>query len=234
VAEEPKPIRVEPAPAPEKPKAPKPKPQPKPAPEETKEPVNLLTQAPAPQPVKVTRTLQAGTTLPLTLSNGVNSGTSQLGDPVEAVLAADVVDAEGHVVLPAGTRVVGTVTNVVPAKKMEKKSHLAFHFDEAVLPDGSRMPVSAGRALEGKGWTKKDAGIIGGSAAGGALLGQVVGHDTGSTVAGAVLGGAIATGARASKKGEDVGIEAGTALDLPLEVDASVTREEMPPASPLR
>lgn len=215
-----------------KPKPPKPKPQPKPEPEpEPEQPVNILAPAPAPQPVTVTRTVAAGTNLPLTLSNGVSSETSQVGDPVEAVLSSDVVDAEGRVILPAGTRVVGKVTAVTPAKKMEKKSHLAFHFSEAQLPDGSVVEVHAGRALEGKGWTKKDGAIIGGSAAGGALLGQVLGKDTESTVAGAVIGGAIGAGARAAKKGEDVGVEAGTTLDLPLETDVIVQRQELPPTT---
>ena len=71
---------------------------------------------------------------------------------------------------------------------------------------------------------------MGGSAAGGALLGQILGHDTKSTAAGAAIGGAIAAGVLASKKGEDVEVPAGTLLEIPLDTDASVQTTMIDPS----
>jgi len=212
------------------PPPPKPRPQPaKPAPPREEPSTNLLSKPDPrtepempPAPRFVTRTAQAGTSMPLRLQTAMDSGTSRVGEAIDATLMSDVIDRDGNVVLPAGTRLTGRITDVQPAKKAKKKSKLAFTFDTAELPDGRTTSLSAGRALEGEGWRKKDGAIIGGSAAGGDVLGQVLGGDTGSTAAGAVLGGAIATGVLASKRGEDVVVPAGTELELVLDVPASV------------
>ena len=91
--------------------------------------------------------------------------------------------------------------------------------------------MSIGERTEGKGWTKKQGATIGGAAAGGALLGQILGHDTKSTAAGAIVGGAIASGVVMSKKGEDVAIPASQDITLPLEQTVRVERLER--ASPV-
>jgi outer membrane biosynthesis protein TonB len=219
--EEPKPRPIERAPRPR----PVPVPVPEPEPEPEEPPTNLLSKPkPAPEPTSVTRVAASGSALPMRLETALNSGTAQLGEPVRATLLADVLDADGDVVFPAGTWLSGTVTQVEPAKRAKKKSKLAFHFDRAELPDGTTASLSAGQALEGEGWRKRDGAIIGGSAAGGAVLGQVLGGDTEATVGGAVLGGAIASGVLASRKGEDVDVPAGTELELRLDTEARVER----------
>jgi hypothetical protein len=84
--------------------------------------------------------------------------------------------------------------------------------------------IAAGRRLEGPGWDKRDGQIIGGAAAGGAVLGQVLGGDSEATAAGAVIGGAIASGVLMSKKGEPTVVEAGTAIELILQDEIVVDR----------
>jgi len=64
---------------------------------------------------------------------------------------------------------------------------------------------------------KKTAGIIGGSAAGGALLGKVLGGSTKNAAVGSVLGGAIGTGIAAGTRGEDVELPAGSPLTIKLD-----------------
>jgi hypothetical protein len=228
----PPPARVEPPqptpieqPAPRPPRR-KPQPPPPPAPEP---PTNLFEKpqpapAPPPAPRVAVRTAPSGTPLTLRLESSLDSGASQVGDTVRAQLVRDVVDVEGRVVLPAGTWVTGRVTEAEAARKVHKKSRLAFHFDRAEMPDGTQVAVSAGQRLDGEGWRKKDGAIIGGSAAGGAVLGQVLGGDSEATAAGAILGGAIASGVLASKKGEDVVVPAGTEIELPLDTEVRVER----------
>jgi hypothetical protein len=181
------------------------------------------TTHPAPEP-KRAYTAPAGTSATVHLDTALDSATAQVGQEVSATLAADLTDSAGDVVLPAGTHLTGSVTEAVPAKKVDKKSALAFQLNTAHLHDGTRVPISMGTRLEGKGWTKKDGAIIGGSAAGGALLGQILGGDTKSTAAGAVLGGAIGSGVSMSKKGEDVSLPASTEMSLHLEGPVTVER----------
>lgn len=179
-----------------------------------------------PEPVKVTYSAPAGTQATFRFNQEISSETALVGDRVVAILAADVTDGQGHVVLPAGTKLSGTVTEAVSARKVKKKSSLAFALTSAELPDGSIVPVNIGERTEGKGWTKKQGAIIGGSAAGGALLGQILGGDTKSTAAGAVVGGAVASGVIMSKKGEEVAIPSGQDITLPLEQAVRVERIE--------
>jgi len=127
-------------------------------------------------------------------------------------------------VLPRGTRLEGQVTEVTSAKKVKKKSSLAWQFTKATLPDGSTATISAGQHLEGKGYTKKDGAIIGGSAAGGALLGQILGGDSKSTAGGAIVGGAIGSAVSMSRKGEEVEVAPGSAISLTLDTPVTVER----------
>ena len=219
------PERVVSPPAEPKPEPPAPKPRaPEPKPAPTPEPTNRF-EAPEPGPVPEpepeprfeSRRAAAGSGFEILTSAEMSSQTASVGDPVEASLDRDLLDADGRVVLPAGTVLTGRVTDVQAAKKVKKKSRLAFHLDTATLPDGRTVEIAAGRVLEGEGWKKKDGAIIGGSAAGGAVLGQVLGGDSEATAAGAVIGGAIASGVLMSKKGEPTIVPAGSVILLELE-----------------
>ena len=181
-------------------------------------------RASAPAPRKVAYTAAPGAAMEVRLDTALDSATATVGQAVSATLDADLTDGGGHVVLPRGTKLTGTVTEAVSARKVKKKSSLAYQLTKATLPDGSTVAVSAGQRLEGKGYTKKDGAIIGGSAAGGAVLGQILGGDSKSTAEGAILGGAIGAGVAMSKKGEDVQVDAGTIVSLPLESPVTVER----------
>lgn len=232
--EVPPPTPVSPAPARTLPPPPPPRAEPEPV-REPRRP------APAPEPERVSRlepppeaepepappvvlTVAAGSALEARLDRQLDAGTAQVGEGVTATLEADLEDAEGRVVLPAGTSLAGRVVEAVSARRVRRKSVLAFRLESATLADGSVVPVSAGLRIEGEGWTRRDGAVIGGSAAGGAILGQVLGGDSEATTAGAVLGGAIATGVIMRRRGEDVTIPAGTFLSLDLELPVRIER----------
>lgn len=177
-----------------------------------------------PEATFATRTLLAGSVLSARLDTTLDSGSNAEGDTVQATLTSDARDSSGNIALPVGTKLLGRATEVVSARKVKKMSSLAFRFDRAVLPDGTTTDISTGESHDGRGWTKKQGAIIGGSAAGGALVGQVVGHDTKSTVVGAVVGGAIAAGVVMSHVGEDIVLSAGTPVELTLDSDVTVKR----------
>lgn len=169
-------------------------------------------------------TIASGTGVTARLDTTLDSSAANVGDDVRAIVVADVFDVNGKVALPAGTVLSGKVTDVQPARKVHKMASLAFRFDRATLQDGSVADISASEGISGKGWTKKQGAIIGGSAAGGALVGQLLGHDTKATIGGAVVGGAIATGIIMSNKGDDVVLSSGSMMDLTLDGDVSITR----------
>lgn len=190
--------------------------KPKPAPKAA------ATPAPAPEPVM--KTVAAGTPIELELIDGASSKTSQVGDVVAARVAKDVV-VDGLVVLPAGTRVEGTVVEAVPLKKIGGQAKLGLEFKRAQPAAGEATAIDAAYAVEGEKQSGKDAAKIGGGAAAGALLGRVISKDKDKgTAIGAVVGAAAGTAA-AAKTGQDndVSFAAGSMIVVTLKAPVTVT-----------
>jgi hypothetical protein len=161
-------------------------------------------------------TIPAGTTLPIVLETPVASGTSHLEERVNAHLARPVV-LHGETVLPVGSRVTGVVTDATRAGKVKGRAHVAVRFD-TLSPAGrdERYPIhtsSVGRTAEAT--KRKDALEIGAPAAGGALIGALVGGKKGALVGGAVGGGA-GTAVVLSTRGKDVRLPKGASITLRL------------------
>lgn len=173
--------------------------------------------APAPAPQTVAYTLSSGTELKVKLEDALDSGTTQPGDHFASTLVDQVIVGD-RVVLPAGSRIDGTVTDVVPAKKGIKESggSLTLSFERVTTTGGESVPLSASISRVAKS-TKKKAGTIAGSAAGGALLGKILGGSTKDAAVGAVVGGAIGTGVAAGTKGTEMKLEAGTQMTITLD-----------------
>ena len=176
---------------------------------------------PAARPKKhetVRVTVPQGTEIRLTLNAPVSSSSSQAGDTFTA-RTTDPVVVGSRVAIPAGSVVHGQVSDVVPARKglKEKEGSISLSFDKVVTPAGFSAPMSAGLASVAPKSTKKTAGIIGGSAAGGALLGKIIGGSTKDAAIGAVVGGAVGTGIAAGTRGKDVEIPAGSGLTITLD-----------------
>jgi len=157
----------------------------------------------------------------VTLSSSLNSGTASVGDRFEAEVN-QTVSVDGKAAIPMGSRIRGFVEDVHKAKRGAGHGSLALSFDALVLPDGEEVEIQAGLSQETDGKKKRNAAIIGGSAAGGAILGRVVGDDTKDAAIGAVVGGAIATGVVLAKEGSQVELPAGTLLELVLETSTAV------------
>src|SRR3989442_656704 len=70
---------------------------------------------PVTPPAPTVYTAPAGTHLDMAVSDTITSRTNHAGDAFTAKVVDDVKDARGHVVIPAGAVVAGTVTAVKPA-----------------------------------------------------------------------------------------------------------------------
>jgi hypothetical protein len=171
-------------------------------------------------------TLPAGSEVEVQLAQTVSSATSRPGDLVVARVVEPVRVGQDVVVEP-GSEVTGAVAAVVPAKKMGGQASLDLEFHTLKLESGEEVAVQASVHRMAKSQTGKDAATIGGAAAGGALLGRLIGHNDGNeargTAAGALVGGAAGTAVAASNKGDEVTLPEGATLRLRLEAAAEIT-----------
>lgn len=167
-------------------------------------------------------TIPAGTTLPLTLRTSVASDTSNLEDQVRGTLRR-AITIEGVHALPAGTALIGHVTNVARSAKVKGRARIAFRFTRADLPgEGGVLKLRTNTVSRVAPATKKrDAATIGGGAVGGAIVGGILGGGDGAAK-GAVIGGAGGTGVVLATRGREVRLPAGTAVSVKLAAPVTV------------
>jgi hypothetical protein len=159
----------------------------------------------------------AGTTLSAVLDTPISSDGSRVEDPVTAHLAQAVVidDVE---VLPEGSTVHGVVTEATRAGKVKGRAQLAFRFHQ-IAPRGSDVlydlsTTTIHRVAPSE--KKNDAMKIGIPAAGGAIVGGIVGGKKGAVIGGAVGAGA-GTAVVMTGRGQDVRVAKGATLALRLD-----------------
>jgi hypothetical protein len=192
------------------------------------------TPPPAAEPVvrQVSITLPASSVIEIEFSQDLSSDESQVGDPVEVVVVRDVVQ-DNRVVVPAGSKVTGEVTTVKSGRKIGGRARLVLQFASLRLPDGTRFPIQSSIEYAGKSQVGKDAATIGGSTAGGALLGRVLsgGDKDKGTVIGAVVGAAVGTAVAAKNQTDSVLIRSGETAELLLYEPVRLTVQEPAPAT---
>jgi hypothetical protein len=171
-------------------------------------------------PSYVTVTVPAGTELEVELLDSLSSGKNQVGDPVRARLANDLVAGE-KLVASAGSELQGTVAEVVPLKKFGGQPKISVAFESLEVAGAGSVAIAAWLSEAGKKQAGRDAAKIGGGAAAGAVVGHQVDDDKGAEI-GAVLGGAIGT-VIAAKTGKEVELAAGTMMVVVLDGDAQVS-----------
>jgi len=161
-------------------------------------------------------TVPEGTTLAVRLTSEVGSDSSRVEDPVEATLTNAVV-VDGTEVLPAGSVVRGRVSAVQPSGKVKGRASLALRFDSvSVAGRDERYPIGARVDLMAPGTKGKDAATIGIPAAGGAIIGAVIGGGKGAAI-GAAIGGGAGAAVVLTTTGPEIRLPRGTALSLPLD-----------------
>lgn len=160
-------------------------------------------------------TIPAGTSIPITLDTSVGSDISRVDQPVRAHTTSPIVIA-GATVVHSGSRVDGVVTDATRSGKVKGLAHLAMRFDTLVSENDARYEIataSIGRTAEAT--KKKDAMEIGAPAAGGALIGALVGGKKGALI-GTAVGGGAGTAVVLSTRGKEVRLPKGTPLKLTL------------------
>jgi hypothetical protein len=181
--------------------------------------VQLVDRTPAPLPV-IARfrefTIPEGTRLAVRLESAVASDSSRVGDPVEATLN-DAVTVDGTEVLPSGSVVRGEVMAVQSAGKVKGRASLALRFGSiSVAGRDERYPISAGVSWLAPSSKGKDAATIAVPAAGGAIIGALIGGKKGAAM-GAAIGGGGGTAVVLTTSGPQIRLPGGTVLSLGLD-----------------
>ena len=161
-------------------------------------------------------TVPAGTVLMVTFEQALSSASSQVGDRFSARVV-DPVSVNGRKAIGTGSMISGRVVSVERPARFGDLAQLNLEYTSLRVGSGVESPISASFHGEGEAQSTKDAVIIGGAAAGGAVLGKVLGDDSESTVLGALIGGAIGTGIAARNRGEEVTIPQGVAIEISLD-----------------
>ncbi len=170
-------------------------------------------------------TLPAGTILPLVLKTSIASDKSQVEDTVQATLRRAVA-VDGTQVLPAGTEVVGAVTNAERSGRVKGRATVAFRFT-SLQHDGDRYDIRTEAISRTAEATKgKDATKIAVGAGAGAAVGALLGGGSGAAK-GAAIGGAGGTGVVLATRGKEVrlgsGADVNTKLTSPLTIRVKVS-----------
>ena len=179
-----------------------------PAPAPTAEP----SPAPEPAPQVTPIALPAGTAITVRTAAAVTSATAQVEDTVSATTAGDVT-VDGRTVIPAGIRMLGSVTAVERAGRMSGSDRITVRFHTLVY-NGVETPLETAPVTRaGPGQTSQNATRIGGGAAVGAILGAVLGGRKGAAIGGAI-GTAGGSAAAAAQHAAPAVLEAGETLTL--------------------
>jgi hypothetical protein len=197
-------------------------------------------------PQGVAFTVESGAKVPLSLINSVSTKHSVEGDRVYLETVFPVL-VNGRIVIPVGSYVAGTVTQIKKPGRVKGRGELYVRFDSLTLPNGvtrdfhGRIGAMDGNAkdeldrVEGKvhseGNKAGDARTVGEAAGAGASIGTLAGSASGHYGTGAIIG--AAAGAAAGmvgvllSRGPDAILARGTTLEMVLDRPISFTESEL-------
>ena len=175
--------------------------------------------SPAPQPAPAPRSLDAGTKFGVSLGDSITSATNKVGDVVVLRVAADVSDAEGRVVIPAGSTVKARIAAIKWSENKGDKGTLRLEPTSVVIGEASH-DVAGRVANPAFTYTKRgsvlgDAAKPAAGAAAGAVVGGLIGKGTGAVIGG-VVGGAVGTQRMIETKDRDIVVAAGSTATVEL------------------
>ena len=166
----------------------------------------LYAQAEAPLEVKI------GTRIPVSLINSVSTKHSSEGDRVYMETVFPIL-VNGTIVIPPGSYVSGTLTQVKRPGRVKGKGELFLRFDSLTLPNGVTRDFRASLSgVDGRGnetLERKEGKVQGDSNVGGDM--RTVGE---TAAGGASLGAIVGAASKSVGKGIGIGAGAGAAAGL--------------------
>ncbi|MCL4851995.1 MAG: hypothetical protein KJZ78_11530 [Bryobacteraceae bacterium] len=190
--------------------------------------------------------VEPGTRVPLNLINSISTKHAAEGDRVYLETAFPIL-TRGRIVIPPGSYVAGTVTQVKRPGRLKGRGELYLRFDSLTLPNGvtrdfrARIGGLDGRASEeldrsegkikSEGNKGGDARTVGEATAAGASVGVIAGSTAGRAGMGAGIG--AAAGATAGlvgvllSRGPEAVLAKGTTVEMVLDRPIHFTEEEV-------
>lgn len=187
---------VEPPPVPEPTPpvpAPKPEPVPEPKPEPTPEAV-LASAEPAAELAPVP-TAKAGTNFTVQVTTRISSRISRVGDVVTGRVESDLTDENGQVIIPAGSRVMGKISELRTPDALGRDARIEVTFSSIVV-NGESHPIDA--VTQNLPVEVTQSGSNGPGTAARAGRGAIIGGILGGLFGGNTRGAAIGVGAGAA------------------------------------
>jgi hypothetical protein len=178
--------------------------------------------APSPSPVPSrTLSLASGTRINATTERTISSRTDKAGATFTASVSSDVKDSRGRVVVPAGSTVNLTITELQPANDKSKADGKITVEVSSVTVGGQTYGVTAGltemvHTLKGRGVGTTEVGKTAAGAVIGGIAGRVIGGNKKGTIIGAVVGGAAGAAVAVETANRDVVVVAGTPVVITL------------------
>jgi hypothetical protein len=171
--------------------------------------------------VSRTVTVASGTTLPIRVTEALETGQTQQGQLFHGTVASDIYSGDA-VAIPRGTSVIGRVVDAKDAAHFSGSSLLSIELTALDVNGKQISVVTAPYVQQGKGRGKNTAMKTGGGAAIGAIIGALAGGGKGAAI-GAASGGGIGAGVNGVTRGEQVKIPAETLVNFELQSPVSVT-----------
>ncbi len=159
-------------------------------------------------------TLPEGTVLNVRLNETISTKNNNPGDRFSGTVE-EPVEVGGKVVVPKGSTVTGTVTDVKALGKIKGAARLRIALDSLTIKNAKYdiQTTSVARAQKGKG--KRTAEFGGGGAAAGAVIGALAGGGKGAAI-GALVGGGAGLAGGAFTGNKDIVLPAETLLSFKL------------------
>jgi type IV secretory pathway VirB10-like protein len=173
----------------------------------TPAPAAAPTPAPPPPEPPKPYVLAAGTSIPVVLSQALNSRVNSSGDEFEGSVATDVTADNGDIAIPKGSSVSGTVVNAKKQGAIKGEADLSIRLTKVQVRGKGYLIATSTYAATQKGKGKRSAVVTGGGAALGALIGGLAGGGKGAAI-GAGVGGGGGLAASAGTGGQNVDLPA--------------------------
>jgi hypothetical protein len=181
-------------------------------------------------------TLPPGTKIPLALKHAITTKSAHEGDAVYAETTFPVV-VNDRIIIPAGSYVQGTVSNVKRPGRIKGRAEVLVHFNTLILPNGYTLLLPGAvdnvpgmdnghmkdkeGTVQGDGNKAKDVGRVAEATATGGLIGAAVDGGKGAAT-GAAGGGIIGLATVLLSRGPDLRLEAGSTMETVLERPVTV------------
>ncbi len=189
------------------------------------------------KPAEPVFAVETGTIIRTRMDKDISSKTAAVGNTFTVTVTEPVYSSGGVVVIPVGSKLTGRVNAVKPAAKGGKPGEIDAGFISVKLPNGRTRTINGSLTDLDAGKTSSDneGGVsgdkmknrkiifIGGGAAGGAILGAIVGGGK-ATAIGAIVGAGAGFLGERYMKGPEADVKAGTEFGVYLNQAVSLPR----------